>query len=375
MRTLIIVPTHNEAQNIVQILSQISNHVPEADIIVIDDASTDGTGHLVAQVTSANTHVRLVERDEKLGLGDAYLFAFRMGLADGYEAFVEIDADLSHDPAVLPTMLDVAAHGISVVIGSRYIPGGTVTGWPRRRLWLSRWANRYVAVALGLAINDATSGYRVYTSDALRKIGIDGVQASGYGFQIEMTYRAVRSGLGVVEIPIAFRDRIAGTSKMNSRIVFEAFRLVTVWGLRDIFSLASRPPPTRLSDQRRRLKMAVATISGRMTAPSGTSPVERFAAALLASDLPRLPTQYLDQTVEFIERRVVELPSITRLGVRAIGRTVDLLGMVLGKHRVLETITARPLPLLAEYPRLVRSLGYAYIWETWPSTAADGTPR
>jgi len=248
MRTLIVVPTHNEALNIVEILSQIAEHVPETDIVVIDDASTDGTGRLVTEMASSNPRIRLVERDEKLGLGDAYLFAFRAGLADGYEAFVEIDADLSHDPAVLPTMLDVAAHGISVVIGSRYIPGGTVTGWPRRRLWLSRWANRYVAIALGLAINDATSGYRVYRSDALDKIGIDGVQASGYGFQIEMTYRAVRSGLSVVEIPIAFRDRIAGTSKMDSRIVLEAFRLVTVWGLRDIFSLARRRRAYRTSD-------------------------------------------------------------------------------------------------------------------------------
>jgi len=120
--------------------------------------------------------------------------------------------------------------------------------------------------------------------------------------------------------------------------------------------------------------MAVATISGRMTAPSKSSPVERFATALLVSDLPGLPKLRLDETVQFIERRVVELPSITRLGVRAIGRTIDLLGAVFGRRRVLATVTARPLPLLAEYPRLVRSLGYAYIWETWPSTTVDGTP-
>ena len=248
MRSLIVIPTHNEAPNIVKVLSQINDHVPETDIIVIDDASTDGTGRLVTEMQSVNPSIRLVERDVKRGLGDAYLFAFRMGLADGYDALVEIDADLSHDPSVLPTMLDVAGHGISVVIGSRYVPGGTVTGWPRRRLWLSRWANRYVAVALGLAINDATSGYRVYTAEALRKIGLDGVQASGYGFQIEMTYRAVRAGLSVVEIPIAFRDRVAGTSKMDTRIVLEAFRLVTLWGLRDAFSLARRRRAYRTRD-------------------------------------------------------------------------------------------------------------------------------
>jgi hypothetical protein len=145
-------------------------------------------------------------------------------------------------------MIDVAAHGISVVIGSRYIPGGTVTGWPRRRMWLSRWANRYVAIALGLAINDATSGYRVYRSDALREISLDGVQASGYGFQVEMTYRAVRSALSVVEIPIAFRDRVAGASKMDWRIVAEAFQLVTIWGLRDALTLARRRRAYRTRD-------------------------------------------------------------------------------------------------------------------------------
>ncbi|RLE23232.1 MAG: dolichol-phosphate mannosyltransferase [Actinobacteria bacterium] len=215
---------------------------------MVDDASTDDTRRLVRELASANNSIRLIERDEKLGLGDAYLFAFALGLAEGYDTLVEIDADLSHDPSVLPTMLDVADHGISLVIGSRYIPGGTVTGWPRRRLWLSRWANRYVAIALGLAINDATSGYRVYRADALRQIGLEGVQASGYGFQIEMTYRAVRAGLSVVEIPIAFTDRVAGSSKMNGHIVAEAFRLVTVWGLRDLVTLARRRRAYRTSD-------------------------------------------------------------------------------------------------------------------------------
>jgi dolichol-phosphate mannosyltransferase len=248
IRTLIVVPTHNEAANITAILSQLQEHVPDTDILVIDDASTDDTRRLVREITSARNRIRLVERDEKRGLGDAYLYAFRLGLDEGYDTLVEIDADLSHDPAVLPTMIDVAAHDISVVIGSRYIPGGTVTGWPRRRTWLSRWANRYVAIALGLAINDATSGYRVYRSDALRVIGLDGVQASGYGFQIEMTYRAVRAGLSVVEIPIAFRDRVAGTSKMDWRIVAEAFQLVTIWGVRDLLTLARRRRAYRTRD-------------------------------------------------------------------------------------------------------------------------------
>ena len=237
MRTLIIVPTHNEAANISEILDRIREHVPDADVMVIDDQSTDDTRALVRSRADTDAHVRLVEREVKRGLGDAYLHAFRIGLDEGYDALVEIDADLSHDPAVLPTMLSLAEHGIALVIGSRYIPGGSVIGWPRRRTWLSRWGNRYAGIVLGLALNDATAGYRVYRADALRTIGLDGVRADGYGFQIEMTYRVVQAGLSVVEVPIAFRDRVAGTSKMHRGIVLEAFRLVTVWGLADLVTL------------------------------------------------------------------------------------------------------------------------------------------
>ena len=253
MRTLIIVPTHNEAANIAEVLDRVDEHVPDADVMVIDDASTDDTRAIVRSRMQDHPNLRLVERDRKNGLGDAYLHAFGLGLEDGYEALVEIDADLSHDPAVLPTMLAVAAHGIGLVIGSRYIPGGSVIGWPKRRTWLSRWGNRYAAIVLGLAVNDATAGYRVYRADTLRKIGIDGVQADGYGFQIEMTYRTVQAGLSVVEIPIAFRDRVAGTSKMHRGIIIEAFKLVTLWGVRDAVTfrrarMTYRSLPTTIDD-------------------------------------------------------------------------------------------------------------------------------
>lgn len=240
MRTLIIVPTHNEAANIGEILDRIALHVPEADVLVVDDASTDETRQIVKERTSVDSRVGLLARDAKGGLGDAYLHAFGIGLEQGYDAMVEIDADLSHDPAVLPTMLDLAGRGIALVIGSRYVPGGTVVGWPRRRTWLSRWGNRYAAIVLGLAVNDATAGYRVYRADTLRAIGLGGVQAGGYGFQIEMTYRTVRAGLSVVEVPIEFRDRVAGSSKMNQGIVTEAFKLVTFWGLADLVTLRRR---------------------------------------------------------------------------------------------------------------------------------------
>jgi len=240
VRTLIIVPTHDEADNIAEILDRIDRHVPDADVMVIDDASTDETRQIVKERVAGDRRIQLVERADKRGLGDAYLHAFRLGLDAGYDAMVEIDADLSHDPAVLPTMLDLAERGIALVIGSRYVPGGTVVGWPRRRTWLSRWGNRYAAIVLGLAVNDATAGYRVYRADTLRAIGLDGVRADGYGFQIEMTYRVVRAGLSVVEVPIEFRDRVAGASKMNQRIVTEAFTLVTYWGLADLVTLRRR---------------------------------------------------------------------------------------------------------------------------------------
>jgi glycosyltransferase involved in cell wall biosynthesis len=236
VRTLIIVPTHNEAANISEVLDRIHDSVPEADVLVIDDQSIDDTRPIVRERADGDPRIRLVERSVRRGLGDAYLHAFGLGLDDGYDALVEIDADLSHDPAAIPMMLDLADRGISLVIGSRYIPGGSVIGWPRRRTWLSRWGNRYASLVLGLALNDATAGYRVYRADALRRIGLDGVRADGYGFQIEMTYRAVQAGLSVVEVPIAFRDRIAGISKMHRGIVIEAFRLVTIWGLADLIT-------------------------------------------------------------------------------------------------------------------------------------------
>lgn len=253
MRTLIIVPTHNEAANIAGVLERIRDAVPTADVLVVDDMSTDDTRRIVRELAATDAHVRLETREVKRGLGDAYLHAFAIGLREGYDALVEIDADLSHDPADLPMMLDLAERGIALVIGSRYIPGGSVIGWPRRRTWLSRWGNRYAGFVLGLALNDATSGYRVYRADTLRTIGIDGVQADGYGFQVEMTYRVVQAGLSVVEVPIAFRDRVAGTSKMHRGIVVEAFKLVTFWGLRDIVTLRRarrtyRSLPSKLDD-------------------------------------------------------------------------------------------------------------------------------
>ncbi|HWC68179.1 MAG TPA: polyprenol monophosphomannose synthase [Acidimicrobiales bacterium] len=240
MITLVVVPTYDEAETIETLLRGVRAAVPHADILVVDDASPDGTADTAEIVGKEIGGVEVLRRAGKGGLGSAYLDGFRHGLEQGAELLVEIDADLSHDPAALPELLSAAAHGAHLVIGSRYVPGGQITGWSRRRRWLSRWGNRYVAVALGLGLNDATAGYRVYRADALRRIGLDNIRSDGYGFQIEMTYRLVKDGGRVVEIPVTFADRRYGDSKMSSRIVLEALVLVTVWGVRDVVMLRRR---------------------------------------------------------------------------------------------------------------------------------------
>lgn len=236
MRTLIAVPTYFEAESIETLLRRLRAAVPDADVMVVDDGSTDGTCETVERLADELGQIQLTRRSAKRGLGDAYRQAFAEAIDAGYELLVEIDADLSHDPAALPEMLSAAVAGADVVIGSRYVPGGRIDGWSRSRTRLSRWGNRYASVVLGLAINDATAGFRVYRSSIVRRFGLDGIRSSGYGFQVEMTYRAIRYGARVVEIPIVFRERASGESKMSRAIVVEALALVTVWGLRDLLT-------------------------------------------------------------------------------------------------------------------------------------------
>ncbi len=240
MRCLVVVPTFEEAATIEAVLQGVRAAVPDAHILVVDDRSTDGTADVAEVVGKELGQVDVLRRPAKVGLGSAYVAGFRRGLADGAELLVEMDADLSHDPAALPELLSAAEHGAHLVIGSRYVPGGHISGWSRGRHFLSRWGNRYVAMALGLGINDATAGYRVYRADLLREIDLDHVRADGYGFQIELTYRVVKRGGRVVEIPIIFNDREHGASKMSGRIVAEAFALVTLWGARDVVTRRRR---------------------------------------------------------------------------------------------------------------------------------------
>ena len=233
-KTLVCIPTHYEAGNIAIVIQRIHRAVPHADVLVIDDISTDATPDLAEQLHGVEGNVFVIRRQSKDGLGNAYRTAFAWGLERQYDILAEIDADLSHDPAVLPELVSAATLGADLAIGSRYIPGGGIIGWPRKRLFLSRWGNRYVALVLGLAINDATSGFRAFRADTVNRLGLTKTKSDGYTFQIETTYTLVRAGARIVEIPIVFRERTTGSSKMSQSIVTEALWRVTRWGLRDI---------------------------------------------------------------------------------------------------------------------------------------------
>ena len=233
MRTLIVLPTFNEADNIVEVLQKLRAVVPEASVLVVDDASPDGTADLVEEVAEQIGDVSVMRRPAKSGLGSAYRDGFRRGLSVGYDVMGEMDSDLSHDPAALPLLLTAVADGAALALGSRYIPGGSIPDWSWHRRALSRWGNRYAAAVLGIDVKDATSGYRAYRAEALTNIDFHTVQADGYGFQVEMAYRVLASGGRIVEVPISFTDRVRGESKMSSRIVIEALVLVTWWAIRD----------------------------------------------------------------------------------------------------------------------------------------------
>ena len=226
MRVAVVVPTFNEADNIAELCERVRAALPEAEIVVVDDGSPDGTADVVRDVSDRLGRVVLLERTEKSGLGAAYRAGFACAIERGAEVCVQIDADLSHDPAVLPALIANVEHGADLAIGSRYVPGGITLDWPWRRRALSRWGNRYVAGMLGLAVNDATAGFRAYAVTALQRMDYATVGAEGYGFQVEMTHRLVRAGGRIVEFPITFRERTAGESKLSGSIVREAMVLV-----------------------------------------------------------------------------------------------------------------------------------------------------
>ena len=231
MRALVVIPTYNEAENIDEVIGRTRAAVPEAHVLVVDDNSPDGTAAIVEGLGDDRVHV--LRRPGKAGLGAAYRAGFAWGAAEGFDVMVEMDADLSHDPAALPTLLAGIDEGADLVIGSRYVPGGSIPDWAWHRKALSRWGNRYAGAMLGLGVADATAGYRAYRATMLDRLDLASIRADGYGFQIEMTYRTAGAGGTIVEVPISFTDRTRGTSKMSSRIIVEALLLVTRWGLAD----------------------------------------------------------------------------------------------------------------------------------------------
>ena len=231
MRPLVVIPTYNESENIERMLHRIHECLPGAGVLVVDDGSPDGTADLVKGVAAELPDVHLLARASKSGLGSAYRAGFAWGLERGYDACIEIDADFSHDPAALPTLVAPLDEGFDVAIGSRYVEGGSIPNWAWHRHLLSRGGNAYASAVLGLGVADSTAGYRAYSAGILRQLDLDRIRAEGYGFQIEMTYRATQHGATITEVPISFVDRAAGESKMSSFIVVEALGLVTWWGL------------------------------------------------------------------------------------------------------------------------------------------------
>ncbi|MEX0848078.1 MAG: polyprenol monophosphomannose synthase [Ilumatobacteraceae bacterium] len=226
MRVTVVVPTYNEADNIETLVRAVRQVLPSALILVVDDGSPDGTADKADKLGTMLGQIEVIRRNSKDGLGAAYRAGLRAAIDGGAEICVQMDADLSHDPASLPALVAIVEHGADLAIGSRYVPGGITLNWPRRRHFVSRWGNRYAAGVLGLAINDATAGFRAYRSEVLERMRFDSVEAEGYGFQIEMTYRIVRLGGKVVEFPITFRDRMEGESKFSGSIINEALLLV-----------------------------------------------------------------------------------------------------------------------------------------------------
>jgi dolichol-phosphate mannosyltransferase len=229
--TLIVLPTYNEIESLETVLGRIRQSVPQADVLVVDDSSPDGTGSLADRLAASDPGVTVLHRAAKDGLGRAYLAGFAHALENGYRFVVEIDADGSHDPSELPAMLDLAAGGADLVIGSRWIRGGSVRNWPWIRQAISRAGNTYSRAMLRSSIRDITAGFRVYRTDALRTLDLNAVSSQGYCFQVELAWRLERAGTRVVEHPIVFIERAAGRSKMHPAIVVEALWRVTRWGV------------------------------------------------------------------------------------------------------------------------------------------------
>ena len=235
MDVLVVLPTYNESENIDHVLRRIRAALPAATVLVVDDGSPDGTADLAEILGKELGGIEVMRRTGKSGLGSAYRAGFRWGLDHGFDACIEMDADLSHEPEALPSLVAPLEDGTELVIGSRYIPGGVIPNWAWHRRLLSRGGNLYASALLGLGVSDATAGFRCYAAPLLERLDLDAVRAEGYGFQIEMTYESRKAGASILEVPIRFVDRVEGESKMSAFIVVEALGLVTLWGVERLF--------------------------------------------------------------------------------------------------------------------------------------------
>lgn len=234
----VVLPTYNELENLPHIVPEIAAHGYR--LLIVDDNSPDGTGRLADSLAADLNQVSVLHRGEKVGLGPAYVAGFDHAIADGARIVIEMDADFSHDPGDLPRLVAAVEEGADVAIGSRYVPGGATPDWPAHRKIISKGGNLYARLMLGIPIRDATAGFRAFSADALHGLPYSSAQASGYGFQVELAWRAHQAGMKVIEVPISFRDRTRGTSKMGLPIVVEAMWLVTVWGVGRLFGSARR---------------------------------------------------------------------------------------------------------------------------------------
>jgi dolichol-phosphate mannosyltransferase len=225
MKTLIIIPTYNEVDNLRPLLKELFTYAPETDVLIVDDNSPDGTGQLADEIHNENPQVHVMHRAGKLGLGTAYIAGFKYAIEHGYDAAFEMDADFSHDPRYLPDFLNKIEQA-DLVIGSRYIPGGDTPNWSFSRRIISGGGNIFARFMLGLPIHDCTAGYRCYRREVLERIDLDTVESQGYAFQVEMAYRVRRQGFKIVETPIIFMDRRVGKSKMSRAIFLEALTYV-----------------------------------------------------------------------------------------------------------------------------------------------------
>ena len=237
MKVLVIVPTYNVRENITDIAHAVRSR--GYDLLVVDDGSPDGTGDLADELAATDDAIHVLHRTEKQGLGPAYAAGFARGLELGADILCEMDADFSHDPADLPRLVAAVEAGADLAIGSRYVPGGDTEGWPWHRRALSQWGNRYAATALDMNVKDATAGFRAFRETTIRKLDPSTCEASGYGFQVEMAWRTESAGLTIVEVPITFRERMYGESKMDTRIAAEAMWLVTKWGANRVLGRSS----------------------------------------------------------------------------------------------------------------------------------------